>query len=258
MKPRVVGGPSGPRAMRAKQYDSGGHLRFKRGKDTKMIKIFNRKFAAALLAAAMALTLVVGFGAPAFATADDEITVTVAFYDGVIDSETEWLSEEIVIDPDTFDYDYPANYFPPLPAEVPNYVYWGPYILGYVHPPTVIDATWQVFRNQYTEEYSQVLWDTLFHDSTGLIEIVGGGLDKAFDLGTYVDDYLAPTPTYDGYWQGDAWLFEVLDEYGNVVYAADPYPAAVGYYPTNLILEDGWTINWVYTYGIDIDIEYIP
>jgi hypothetical protein len=139
-----------------------GHLRFKRGKETKMIKIFNRKFAAALLAAAMALTLVVGFGAPAFATAEEDGIATIEF---IVYGETlGWYDEDEV---------YHAAYEIPVVGEtlydaLNNYFGDDEALYGNLYPVWEGNNPYPVELGSFIGCDKWVDWTTVYPDNSGI------------------------------------------------------------------------------------------
>jgi hypothetical protein len=247
-KPRDAGGPSGPRALRTKQYESGGHLRFKRGKETKMVKIFNRKFAAALLAAAMALTVFAWSGEIVSATGNDvSYTVEIQMYDESLDSITSSIEKSTFTIGDAYWWK----------GSLPVGSQYGPYVFNPEYNPTVLDATTLALGDDgmgiwYPENNENSDWgwdlDTLYN---GTIEWIGVWVDGIF--GEYIaEDPLWSSPSH---WAGYAWMLTVIDENDEIIIdGAGPMDAGGNLYSSNVEIEDGMTIIWNYTwYETDID-----
>jgi hypothetical protein len=198
-----------------------------------MVKIFNRRFAAALLSVAMAAILLAGFGTPAWAAGEDvTATVTIQFYGE--DAES-WS----VTNPPP-KYGYPA---------LPPNGYFNSTVVMTADRPSVLDASLTAFEEMGIIGDTFVSeWDVYAHENNTL-EWRGKWVDGIFDLViTDSGNSYLPTPSYDGYREGDAWTYTVIDADDNVIVDGsgnmmDPNNV----YASNVKLEDGMTIIWNYT-----------
>ncbi|MDR2089507.1 MAG: hypothetical protein LBP73_09145 [Clostridiales Family XIII bacterium] len=188
-----------------------------------MVKIFNRRFAAALLSVAMAAILLAGFGTPAWAAGED-ITVNVQM----------WIHDEYVydvdvtIDPETFDISDTYGW----PGTLPTNNCYGADVVQPANRPTVLDATWIAFDETGifdTVEASGWGWDK--YPEGNLTEWRGIWVDGIF--GYYAEE--DPIWSSSSHWAGYAWTYTID--------GIDPE-----LYSSNIELTDGMTITWNYAW----------
>lgn len=191
------------------------------------------KFASMLLVLAMLLSLSV----TAFAAipAGGSITATVEFYNGE-DLLMDWPVTMTAANATT-SYEIP---------KLETNQYYNSTIVMNDNRPSAMDATLVALEEIGTPEQVSG-WGRKYHEDTGLTEIQGAYLDTIFGETTVTTDYKAPTATTAGYWEGNSWLYKVVDADGNVVVEPD---SENDVYATNVELEEGMTITWTYTYNI--------
>ena len=183
----------------------------------------------------LALVLVFSLSVTAFAAIppSGSINATVVFYDGdeyLMDWAVEMTEKNA-----TTSYEIPT----PGPGQ-----YLDSRIISNANRPSAMDATLVALDEIGTPE--TIGWD-YYPVSSTLTEIRGGYLDTIFGYTTETTAYLEPTENYNGYWEGNAWLYKVLDADGNVVVEPGINDDV---YATNIELEEGMTIVWTYTYDI--------
>ncbi|WP_347488656.1 hypothetical protein ABDB91_15840 [Desulfoscipio sp. XC116] len=200
------------------------------------MRIKKQKLLSLMFAAVMVFALFAGFPASAFADSTIDATVVVEFYGA---DPTEWPTTVNV----PFDINSTYEWHDTLPPDN----YYNEHVVFPADRPSVLDASWQAFEEMGIAGDEFIWgWDKKPH-ADGTVEWRGVWVDGMFDMVTADsgNSYL-PTPGHDGYWEGDAWLYEVRDADGNVVVPADPTMTS-GLYASNVELTDGMTITWNYT-----------
>ena len=194
-----------------------------------------RRILSVIMAVALIASMMFAMTANTYAATDAEVTVTVEFYDG-----DEYLMDwDVTIDPSTMtNADWNALY--QIPALVGNQSYHANLLMNNQRP-SAMDATIKALQEIGVDDGTQVYWD-YGYPVTNSSTILGGYITDIFGLGTVTDTALT-TPSL---WVGDAWLYSITTSNGTVV---------PNLYATNVALQDGMTITWTYTYGIEEPIE---
>jgi hypothetical protein len=198
-----------------------------------MTKIFKRKLAAVLLSVAMAAVLFAGFGTPAWAAGDEDVTVSVAVYWDDYNPDVPFGITDVTIDKSTFTLADAYWWITPDADE-----YYGPNVFNPVYHPTVFDASSEAFAWFTAENIGywggeqSIDWDwdkSLQEDET--YELRGVWVDGIWDVYAEMTDY------DEDYWYGYAWILYVNGIKANL-------------YSSNIELSDDMEIEWRYQYTV--------
>ncbi len=194
-----------------------------------------KRILSVIMAVALVASMMFAMTATTYAVTDSEVSVTVKFYDG----DEFLLDREVRINPSTMtNSNWNALY--QIPALVGNQSYHENLLMNNQRP-SAMDATILALQEMGSADGTQVYWD-YGYPVTNSSTILGGYITDIFGQGTVTNTALT-TPSL---WVGDAWLYSITTSSGTVV---------PNLYATNVALQDGMTITWTYTYGIEEPIN---